>query len=327
MSCVEELSSGRPRPTIEEKFPSQGTAGHVAWLRIDVRHAAGESVYPAGFELNVESEEAKALTQAGFLLPDDTSLVQPRITRSQADGTEVKTSVEIPFVPLPKEAGRISLRLPPLPIDFASASGRVDRLCTTAHEIEVNDPGASTAELVARPDPEPRPQEEVWTTARDLVTGLLVAVPLVVALVLLLRRLAPKLSRPKKTPPPPLPWETALAELRRIENEKLLESERFEEHLDRVSDALRAYLGHRYGFDGLESTTRELLRQLMEKASDFAFEREVRTILHRADLVKFAKKPPESEECRDAFRETLRIVEGTVPPRSLDPRASRGGVR
>lgn len=321
MSCVEQLEGGRTRPVIAETFPAKGIAGHVAWLRLEVRHQAGEAVYPAGFELNAASDEAAELARAGFLLPDAKSQAHPRITKTA--GAETTTVVEIPFVPLPKEAGRVSLTLPALPIDFSSASGRVDRLCSAPHALEVEDPGASTAELVAKPDPEPRPQEEVWTAARDLVTGLLVALPLVLALVLAIRKLAPKLARPKKLPPPPLPWETALAELRRVEADRLLESERYEEHLDRVSDALRAYLGHRYGFDGLESTTRELLRQLMEKASDFPFEREVRTILHRADLVKFAKKPPEREECRDAFADTLRVVEQTIPARTLDPRHGR----
>ena len=40
---------------------------------------------------------------------------------------------------------------------------------------------------------------------------------------------------------------------------------RFAEHFDRVSDIVRKYLGLRFGFDGLESTTREALAVLPQE--------------------------------------------------------------
>ena len=46
----------------------------------------------------------------------------------------------------------------------------------------------------------------------------------------------------------------------------LIKSERYAEHFDRVSDASASISGDRYGFDGLESTTRETLILLREIA-------------------------------------------------------------
>jgi hypothetical protein len=116
--------------------------------------------------------------------------------------------------------------------------------------------------------------------------------------------------------------------LRAIESAGLLQKHEYEEYLDRVSDTLRHYLGERYGFDGLESTTRELLRQMASRAPDFEHERTVRTILQRADLVKFARKLPSEDECREAFDETREIVQRTTEvSSSASDKASQGGAK
>jgi hypothetical protein len=198
----------------------------------------------------------------------------------------------------------------------------VHTICTDPHVITVEDPHASNPNPKKHPDPDPQPQLEVWTTLRDIVLSLLVAIPLALLLAWLFLRLRKKWKKAPKAPAPRPPWETALLELDAIEARRLLESEQYEEYLDAVSDALRHYLGERYGFDGLESTTRETLRQLTVLASDFAEERTVRTILQRADLVKFARRLPTPEECRDAMSETRRIIRVTVRAPSLDPRGT-----
>ena len=47
----------------------------------------------------------------------------------------------------------------------------------------------------------------------------------------------------------------------------LLETQRFADFFDRVNDAVREYLGARFGFDGLESTTDETLAALRRAAA------------------------------------------------------------
>ena len=50
--------------------------------------------------------------------------------------------------------------------------------------------------------------------------------------------------------PPRPPWEVALEELEALRHAHLLEEQRYAEHFDRTSDALRRYLGARFGFVG-----------------------------------------------------------------------------
>ena len=61
-------------------------------------------------------------------------------------------------------------------------------------------------------------------------------------------------------PPPRPPWEVAFEELDAVRHAGLVDEGRYAEHFDRVCDAVRKYLGGRYGFDGLETTTDEMTR-------------------------------------------------------------------
>jgi hypothetical protein len=89
---------------------------------------------------------------------------------------------------------------------------------------------------------------------------------------------------------------------------------RFAEHFDRVSDVVRRYLGDRYGFDGLESTTREMLGELRATTPRIAVLDDIERFLRQADLVKFARLTPSELECSTALGEAEQIVERTVPP-------------
>jgi hypothetical protein len=322
--CVDTWPDDRKRPTLKDTFPLKGTAGHVAYLSITVDHLPGEQVFPAGIRITADSEETAWLRKAQFQILDEQSAVKPVLTRSQAKGEAAQTKLELPFLLLPKEPGRRELTLPRLPVSVARASGQVHTLCTAPHVITVDDPLASVTDPKQHPDPEPRPQLEVWTFLRDAVLSLLLALPIAIAIAWLFLRLRKKWKKVPKPPPPRPPWELALAELRSIEGRNLLKAEKYEEFLDAVSDTLRHYLGERYGFEGLESTTRETLRRLAALAADFDEERAVRTILQRADLVKFARRLPEEEECRDALAETRRIIQVTTP--AMAKRATSGSA-
>lgn len=325
MSCQETFGADRPRPQVTEVFPEQGLAGYTLRLELEIHHLPKETVLPAGVDFRADSAEAQALTAAQFQLLHRDSTAKPQIERRDA-GEQAITQVSLPFLALPREPGRQELTLPSLPIAIARASGQVDTLCTTPHTIRVEDPLASLpadqAEL--QPDPAPRPQREIWTTARDVTLGLLLALPIALLLAWALYRLWPHLKK-KPTPPPPQPaWEVALHTLTQLEQAGLLERADFQTFHDQLTDALRQYLGDRYGAGGLEATTRETLRLLQERAPDFAFEQEVRQLLQRADLVKFARLIPDESECRAAFAETRRIIQKTIPGPSLDPRPPVG---
>ena len=137
-------------------------------------------------------------------------------------------------------------------------------------------------------------------------------------------------KRPKPVPPPPPPrppWEVALERLDEIRHAGLLETQRYGEYFDRVSDAVRQYLGARFGFDGLESTTDEMLAAL-RRVPHFGLPiAEVAAFLQECDLVKFADVTPSFEECQRALAQAERIVRTTMPRPAPVPPPSAGGRR
>jgi hypothetical protein len=98
-----------------------------------------------------------------------------------------------------------------------------------------------------------------------------------------------------------------------IRHAGLIDAGRFDEHFDRVSFAVRQYLGDRYGFDGLESTTREMLNVLRRVTPPIATLPQIQTFLRKADLVKFARLTPTAAECQVALDAGEEIVQRTVP--------------
>lgn len=319
MSCEPSQFEGRKAPVISQKLPAKATSAYATWLEVKVIHGAGETVLPAGLSLAHGSEEAKELGKSQFALPDPASPTQPELTRTPI-GDQFQTVIRIPLIPLPKSAGRVELTVPTLPIRLGRSSGAIDTLCTNPQTLLVEDPLASGNDQSLEKDPGPRSQLAVWTEARDAAIALAVALPVLALATLLIRKFLPRL-RPGPPPrPPEPPWQVALAALSALERERLLESARYDVFYDRVADTLRAYLGDRYGAGGLEATTRETLRLLPIKAPHFAFEREVKSLLQRADLVKFAQRIPEETECRQAIEQVRFIIQKTTPAPSLDPR-------
>ncbi len=308
--CRESVSEDWQRPSIEEEFPSRGTSGHVAWLILTIQHLPGEQVMPGGLEFPPEASERELLAAAEFELPHPHSDVKASLERTDQGKTAI-TKLRLPIIPLPQDAGRHRLTLPPLPLAIARASGQVQTVCTSSHSITVEDPLASSPKKEPSPDPAPRPQREIWWTARDVVAALLVALPIAALVAYLFYRFFDRFKKTPKPPPPRPAWEVAMEQLDALEAEGLLERKDYELYLDRASDTLREYLGARYGFEGLESTTREILRQLEQKAPHFPFTSSVRTLLQRTDLVKFARRLPDEQECKDAVREVRRIVQQT----------------
>jgi hypothetical protein len=93
----------------------------------------------------------------------------------------------------------------------------------------------------------------------------------------------------------------------------LLDTHRFADFFDRVNDTVRQYLGARFGFDGLESTTDETLAALRRLPYFGLPMPEVAGFLQQCDLVKFADLTPSLEECQHALVEAERMVRSTMP--------------
>jgi hypothetical protein len=319
-SCSEYVPKGAPRPEMKASLPERGLSGYEARLEVVLTHAAGETVLPEGVHVQRDSDAARAIERAGFVIPEPDGGSAPHLEVKRNDANVV-TTLSLPFVPLPKEAGRHVMLLPPVPIAVARANGEVMTLCTEPQRITVEDPIANEAEPQVKPNPPPRPQREDWPLARQLFYGALVALAFGVLLGWLIHRW---LSRPKLLPPPPrvLPWVAALRELELIRGSGLLADHRTDEYFDRVDDCLRFYVGERYGFDGLESTTEEL-RSLLGRVRPKPPELErIFAYLGDSDLIKYADLTPSGEDCLDALGRAERIVRVTTPPAVPRPSAA-----
>lgn len=311
-SCIERIPEGKTRPQISEKFPDRGLSGHVATLQVVVPHGKGETVLPSGIRLQAAGEAVRALERAGFVIPSPDGPAAPKMNDSSA-GDRVETTVRIPFVLLPPKSGRHTLTLPPVPITLQRASGDIVTVCTAPHDVLVEDPTANTPNPNPHDNPAPRRQREVWKLAKTVLGVGLVALVVGGLFAWLIGKW---IRRPRPVPPPPPPrppWEVALEELFDIRHAGLVKALRFTDHYDRVSNAIRRYLGDRYGFDGLECTTRETLTLLREVRPEIGVMQQISGFLRQADLVKFARLTPTAEECSQVLDLGEEIVRRTVP--------------
>lgn len=326
--CVETGPEGTERPQMVDSFPDRATSGYASTLHLVVSHGRGETVLPRGLELQSEGDTARTLKAAGFAFPDQDGGGAARLSSIDVDAKSGRrqTTLDLPLVVLPSEPGRHTLVLPSLPVSIARANNDVVTLCTRAHTLVVEDPIASTPDPQPRPNPSPRPQREEWVALeRALAWGALgIVVGGLLAWLFYRWRRRP---RPVPPPPPPRPpWEVALERLDEVRHAGLLETQRFPVFFDRVNDAVRQYLGARFGFDGLESTTDETLTAL-RRAPHFGLPLpEVAAFLQECDLVKFADMTPTLQECERALGQAERLVRSTMPARP-EPSALRPEVR
>jgi hypothetical protein len=317
-SCIEHVPPGATKPVVKDQFPNRALSGYASMLEVIVEHGKGETVLPLGFQVQATGAAVQALAEAGFLLPHPDGGVGPTLTTTpNAEGAVTK--VLIPVLVLPKTPGRNQMVLPPMPIAVSRASGELLTLCTQPHRLTVEDPTSSTPNAAPRPNPAPRAQLEEWTLAKQLVIGGAIGAVAAAAIALLVMVW---MRRPRPAPPPPPPrppWEVAFEELFAVRYAGLAKEGRFAEHYDRVSDAVRKYLGGRYGFDGLETTTREMTSILkrieppvVELATTLSF-------LDECDLVKFARFTPSDEDCTRILDRAEYIVRVTIPPQVATP--------
>ena len=313
--CVETIPSGGQRPTVTETFPDRGFSGYAATLKVTVEHGKGETVLPNGLSLQSGGDAAKLLKDASFVIPDQDGGAAARLQTDDNIGKpdRARTILELPLVPLPAEAGRHVLTLPPVPVAVARANGEIATVCTRVHRIVVDDPIASTIDAKPKPNPPARAQREEWTSLKK---GLLWASGGLVVGALLAYAVYRWLTRPKPVPPPPPPrppWDVALERLDEIRHAGLLDVGRFGEYFDRLSDAMRSYLGALYGFDGLESTSDEIIASLKRSPIQRIPLPQVIAFLQDCDLVKFANFTPPLEECARVLDAGDEIVRSTMP--------------
>ena len=111
---------------------------------------------------------------------------------------------------------------------------------------------------------------------------------------------------------PPRPaHEIAYEAFRTLEADRLPDRGEIKTFHIRASDIVRAYVEGRFGVDALEMTTGEVLDGLRGHAVDEEVLRDLRRLLERCDLVKFAKDRPGLERCREVIPLGRSLVDRT----------------
>lgn len=203
----------------------------------------------------------------------------------------------------------------PIRVRVSSAAGELEYVDSDARTVEVR------SVLANEPNAELKPATDPVVVEQDdytllVILGALLAVILGALLAWLFMRWWQKRDRPEpEPPPPPPPWELALAELRSLDSSRAAEIEdgRTEQWVDAVSDSVRNYLGLRYGFHGLESTTDEIADELDQAEALTIEPSDAIAFLGQCDLVKFAKASLADEASRELIAEAFALVDRTRP--------------
>ncbi|MDR1698618.1 MAG: hypothetical protein LBR75_02180, partial [Prevotellaceae bacterium] len=107
--------------------------------------------------------------------------------------------------------------------------------------------------------------------------------------------------------------EIALRELERIYQEKLWKSGKNKEYYTDLTGVLRQYIAQRYGIDAMEMTSDEILENLHHQVQiEQSAEKSLQQILRLADLVKFAKWKPASDEHDLSLKNAFAFVRETM---------------
>lgn len=118
----------------------------------------------------------------------------------------------------------------------------------------------------------------------------------------------------------------ALKKLRAIEDEKLWQHDRIKEYYIKVSDTIREYIENRYSIHALEQTTDELIISLKRVRVNATNRAKIERILSLADLAKFAKTQPLSNENVESMHLSIEFIEKTKQNIELEERRNSANM-
>jgi hypothetical protein len=204
-------------------------------------------------------------------------------------------------------------QIPPIIVTFESPSGR-DSVSTYSLGLNVNT-------LPVTPEDELRPIKGIWEEPLSVGDYLPWIIGLGSLIILILlgwiiarytkKRPAPVLATP---PPPPVgPDVIALEKLHELEQKDLVGQGRFKLYQSELTYIVREYLEAAFAMKALESTTREIQRDLRKKRIAPAWQDRLVELFQTADLVKFAKAEPPPAIHRQALEEARLFIKDTRP--------------
>jgi hypothetical protein len=225
-----------------------------------------------------------------------------------AAATEVKTicTMQLALFAL----GQVDVPDLPFAVDRPGGKARLAVPGPRITGVGVIDPAAPPEALQLRDIAPPAPL--LVRTLRPLwwALGVLGAAALAFLGVQAVRRLRPR----RGPPPPPSPFLRFSRRLAALEAERLPERGEGAEHVARLSEAVRDYLGALSGRPALDLTSAELLELVRSGGDPRLDPAELERFLSDADLVKFARQPPVPALCLAGLEYAQRLRERTRPP-------------
>ena len=201
----------------------------------------------------------------------------------------------------------------PLKVQVSTPQGKLDYLETETKTIHVQ------SLLSNEPNPELQPPTQPVVVKQDdyrplwILGGLFAMAIAAFAAWSLFRWRSGREHKKPTGPPPAPPWEVALEELRGLQTQRvpMIEQGQIEVWVDAVSDTIRRYLGERFDFHGLESTTDEIARKLAQATELNVEVMDAVGFLAQCDLVKFARASLADEASTTLFQDAFTLVEKT----------------
>ena len=293
--------AGQTAPEVETTASAATAAvGDPVTVTVTVRHAAGTDVrWPdpvdaAPFELlDTPTEESTAV----------------------AGGRESRLELRVAAF----ELGDLSF--PSLDLEVVDAAGSATALATEALAVAVESVGRDEGGDI-RDIKGPLAIPFAVASLLPWAAALLALAAVAAWLYRRRRRRSGPAIRAPAVPPRPA-HETALAALDALEAEGLIERGEIKTYHIRLSDILRVYLEGRFGLDAMEMTTGEVLDGLRGTDAGAGVVADLRGLLDRCDLVKFAKLRPAAAACRELAPLARRVVNATTP---VEPAAAEAAA-
>ena len=234
-------------------------------------------------------------------------LLDPPVAQSATVDGVVESRLELRVAAF--ELG--DLAFPPLDVEVVDAAGGVTALTTEAAPVVIEsigrDEGGDIRDI--------KGPLAIPFAVVTLLPWVAVLLALAAAAAWLYRRYRRR-ARPEAfvpAPPPRPAHEVAREALDALEAAGLLERGEIKTYHIRLSDIVRVYVEGRFGVDAMEMTTGEVLGGLLRTDADRGAVADVRRVLDRCDLVKFAKLRPAIPECRELLPLARRVVDVTAP--------------
>ncbi len=121
--------------------------------------------------------------------------------------------------------------------------------------------------------------------------------------------------------PPRSPHDVALEKIQALKKTKMWQEEaQVKEFYSQLTDIIREYIERRYKFPALESTTDEIVQDL-KKETDIpkGLRERMRTLFSMADLVKFAKAKPHTDNHLQSLKDAEAFIQHTKEKESTEP--------